>query len=284
MFGVDGSPAAPTDDIFLLRNVDHIPAESSDNPAFVALLHGTLDQARDGSANPASRPQSVQRVNYDANINGQLSVHGGAGNDVFAVDGNSAQTTLDGGAGADTFQSGQLYGLRRTAGNVQSPDTIDTIATTRGYLSHGATMPTTALGGDGDGTFTVYGNAAPLTLAGGNGNDLFTVRAFARAQTDAAGNIVRDGNGVATPLLTAGPDSSVQYNVNAPVSIDGGAGFDKTVAIATEFPDNIVVNAAGVWGAGLDLDYGNNEALEIDAMEATTTSTSWAPRPASPTA
>lgn len=284
VFGVDGSPAAPTDDIFLLRNVDHIPAESSDNPAFVALLHGRLDQARDGSANPASRPQSVQRVNYDANINGQLSVHGGAGNDVFAVDGNSAQTTLDGGAGADTFQSGQLYGLRRTAGNVQSPDTIDTIATTRGYLSHGATMPTTALGGDGDGTFTVYGNAAPLTLAGGNGNDLFTVRAFARAQTDAAGNIVRDGNGVATPLLTAGPDSSVQYNVNAPVSIDGGAGFDKTVAIATEFPDNIVVNAAGVWGAGLDLDYGNNEALEIDAMEATTTSTSWAPRPASPTA
>ena len=39
----------------------------------------------------------------------------GAGNDYFAVDDNSAITTLDGGKGDDTFQIGQLYGSQRIA-------------------------------------------------------------------------------------------------------------------------------------------------------------------------
>ncbi|HEY9239276.1 MAG TPA: hypothetical protein VIP10_10605, partial [Burkholderiaceae bacterium] len=51
MFGVNGSEAdGQTDDIFLLRRVDSIPNEpGADSPAFVALLHGSLAQARDGS-------------------------------------------------------------------------------------------------------------------------------------------------------------------------------------------------------------------------------------------
>ena len=55
----------------------------------------------------------VQRINYDAALNGRLSVYGLGGNDYFAADDNAAITTLDGGAGYDTFQIGQIFGLKR---------------------------------------------------------------------------------------------------------------------------------------------------------------------------
>ena len=106
-----------TDDIFLLRRSTAIPNEIADRPAFVALLHGTLaqTQASDPNGDPAIRPQQVERVNYDTAVNGRLSVYGLGGNDTFASDDNSAITTLDGGAGNDTFQIGQLYGAKRDA-------------------------------------------------------------------------------------------------------------------------------------------------------------------------
>ena len=47
-------------------------------------------------------------------------VYGLGGNDFFAVDDNSAITTLDGGAGNDTFQIGQIYGLQRDASGRQA--------------------------------------------------------------------------------------------------------------------------------------------------------------------
>ena len=75
----------------------------------------------------------MERINYSADDNGRLQVYGQAGNDLFAVDDNSAITTLDGGTGNDSFQIGQIYGLLRDATNVDSPnDVFATIATTRG--------------------------------------------------------------------------------------------------------------------------------------------------------
>ena len=38
-----------------------------------------------------------------------------------------------------------------------------------------------------------------------------------------------------------------QYNVNAPVSVDGGTGFDKLVVLGTEFADDIVITAKGIY-------------------------------------
>ncbi len=109
VFGIDGSEAdGATDDIFLLRRITAIPSEAATAPAFVALLHGNLDQARTASADGSVRPQEVQRINYDANLNGRLQVYGAGGNDYFAVDDNSAITSLDGGSGKDAFQIGQI--------------------------------------------------------------------------------------------------------------------------------------------------------------------------------
>src|SRR5262249_44150747 len=271
---------------------------------------------------PAVRSQSVQRVNYDSAINGRLAVYGLGGNDYFAVDDNAAATTLDGGVGDDSFQIGQIYGLQRDGSQPPNPPVVGdtfggsvlgaamppplvgtasldgfpqlansltpqsiygTVATTRGWLSAGATSPLVAEGGTGSDTFTVYSNQAALRLEGDEDNDLFTVRAFALAETDPISHDivwVDPVQMIAKPLLTSGfstaaetdirtggGDNQVQYNINAPVSVDGGNGFDKVVVLGTEFADHIVVTEKAIYGAGLAVTYASVEVLEVDALE-----------------
>ncbi len=127
----------PTNDIFLLRSAQSIPYETlpalyqgtgnntglnvsgdpySAGPAFVAVLHGSLNQVAPDPANgtvTASGAISVERINYDSGVSA-LNVNAKGGNDYFAVDDNSAITTLDAGSGDATFQIGQIYGLQRT--------------------------------------------------------------------------------------------------------------------------------------------------------------------------
>ena len=148
----------------------------------------------------------------------------------------------------------------------------------------GASQPLVAVGDIGDDIFTVYSNQAPLRLEGGDGNDLFMVRGFALAQTyDHGGNPATgapcDPNNpafsaaqradceivwinaqdqIAMPKLTSGFSTAaesdirtgagtnqVEYNMNAPVSVDGGNGFDKLVILGTEYADHIVVTSTG---------------------------------------
>src|SRR2546423_14092824 len=70
-----------------------------------------------------------------------------------------------------------------------------------------------------------------------------------------------------TDIRTGGGNNQVQYNINAPVSIDGGGGFDKVVVLGTEFADHIVVTDKTIYGAGLAVSYTNVEVLEVDALE-----------------
>ena len=99
----------------------------------------TRSPAPTRTAMSAIRPQQVERINYDAAINGRLTVYGQGGNDVFAADDNSAITTLDGGLGNDSFQIGQIYGSKRDS---LAPTTTPSITsggslTTAGRLRHG---------------------------------------------------------------------------------------------------------------------------------------------------
>ena len=300
--------AYAADDIFLLRSMTAIAGlgsdETTNRPAFVALLHATEAQAKAGG----SAYTAVERINYDAAINGRLEVFGQGGNDSFVTDDNSTVTTLDGGKGDDSFQIGQIYGSRRNAASgVDANDVFGTIATTRGWLSAGISSSLLAQGGEGNDQFTVYSNQAVLRLEGDSGNDIFTVRAFALADTlggsEGATKTYQDGgetkiatfhdgiwwrtydalnpaNNVALPALTSGfstaaeteirtgaGQNQVQYNINAPVSIDGGTGFDKVVALGTEFADHIVVTDKAIYGAGLAVTYENIEVLEVDGLE-----------------
>ena len=42
-------------------------------------------------------------------------------------------------------------------------------------------------------------------------------------------------------IRAGGGEDEVQYNVNAPVNVDGGTGFDKLVVLGTEFADDFAI-------------------------------------------
>ena len=143
------------DDIFLLRAAQSIAGETTNRPAYVALLAGSggapsssaldcaagndLDCYRDTIT--GNEPSTfVQRINYDSALNGRLTVYGRGGNDAFLVDDTTAIVTLDGGADDDSFQIGQIFGSKRDVleGGLAAADVFPLlIATTRGWLSPG---------------------------------------------------------------------------------------------------------------------------------------------------
>ncbi len=322
--GIDPSTGQKyaADDIFLLRTASFLPNESADRPAYVAVLHGDVATYRDRDPDNSTSDE-VQRINYDSGLNGRVTVEGRGGNDFFASDDTSAIVTLDGGAGADSFRIGQIFGNKRDAaeGTLLAQDVFpDLVATTRGWLSPGTNAPMVVHGGTGNDEFTVYSNQAELRLEGDDGNDLFTVRAFAIAavsskdwngdgvidpddldavDVDSNGDgtinaadadetpgdwtddvLLTDENGVAIPRIgsqfsvgkapdirTGGGDDEVQYNINAPLSVDGGTGFDKLLILGTEFADDFVITAKGVFGGGLNVRFSDVEVLEIDGLE-----------------
>src|SRR5262249_3841593 len=154
----------------------------------------------------------------------------------------------------DTFQVGQLVKADRSQFGVM------TVETTRGFLSNGISHPTTINGGVGDDTFVVFRNKAVLQLNGNAGDDTFVVRAFALK-----GSTEPDQD---TTDISAGEGRDpVLYAANAPVNIDGGDGFDTVTVIGTEFNDNFVLTANGVFGAGLNVNFAGVESLTVDGAE-----------------
>ncbi len=153
--------------------------------------------------------------------------------------------TDNGDFNADGFVVGQTIAL---AGTATSDDNLA-----------GVPYSITAISADGK-TITVS-PAVPLTASGTYAGatitavlptPLLTSGFSTAAQTD-----VRTGDG----------NNQVEYNVNAPVSVDGGSGFNKLVVLGTEFADHIVVTDQGVFGGGLEVSYRNIQVLEIDALE-----------------
>jgi Ca2+-binding RTX toxin-like protein len=133
-------------------------------------------------------------------------------------------------------------------------DDIELLQITRGFLSKGITHAVTAFGGENQDTFIVYSNKAVLRMEGESGNDTFVIRAFI-----AEDDIIAEGGG---------DDDHFEYNINAPVSINGGLGFDTVVVIGTEREDAFIISKDGVFGAGLTVTVdGVEEALEIDGLE-----------------
>src|SRR4029450_391241 len=116
----------------------------------------------------------------------------------------------------------------------------------------------TVFGGASADTFNVYHNKGTLRLEGEAGNDQFVVRAFVTLDLTKQGDTeVNGGEGTDT----------INYAINAPVSIDGGAGFDRVVVLGTPFNDNFVVTSNGIFGAGLNVTFANVESAELDTLE-----------------
>ena len=242
-----------------------------------------------------------QRINYDNTITGGLDIYGGnvdVGSDpsnydpnnygnAFYLDGNSAVTTINSGDGNDTFQVGQVYSTTDFAGLSTAGDVLTGTPILNGApgalaggvgalagdglnltgvqlgvdpatfaeLSDGVDYSTVLYGGAGTNTFTVYANKADLSLIGGSGNDTFIVRAFlVAAGTHIA---VQGGSG----------NDTIEYNIDAPVDIEGGTGFNTLVLLGTAANDTFVVTQDGIFGGGLNISYTNIQAVTIDGLE-----------------
>ena len=206
----------------------------------------------------------IERVNYDGDINGGLIIQGRDGDDNFVLDDNLAATTINGDAGNDSFQVGQVFASPRDETNPNNGlaprDFFDTTAITRGYLSNGVSKSTTLTGGFGDDKFTVYRNLAEIYLFGNEDDDSFLIRAFVKVNPDdpdAPHTNVNGGQGA----------DFIAFTVNAPVRVDGGDGFDTLTIVGTEFGDDFVVTDSGVFGAGLFVTFAGIEKLTVDALE-----------------
>ncbi|OUS15208.1 hypothetical protein A9Q88_11635 [Gammaproteobacteria bacterium 50_400_T64] len=249
--GVTGIDALVVDgtndgDLFLIRE------------NFLARMHDTIaDYRMIGS-------QAVERINYDDSLNGAsdvngvveagITINGLLGNDEFVFDDTGTTFTVDGGLGQDSFIVGQVFGHEPTAADGVKPgDEIAGNAVTRGFLSFGTSHETTLMGGDDNDQFSVYSNKAVLFLKGNDGDDNFELRAFISTH-----NLnVNGGSG----------QDNVEYNINAPVFIDGGDGYDTVTIIGTEANDVFLINKDGVFGAGLTINIENSELIEVDGME-----------------
>ena len=202
---------------------------------------------------------NAELITYDNTINAGLVVNGLDGDDLFAMDDNTTVTTVNGGAGKDTFNVGQLYGQGETGIHFlvgYAPDVTDT---TRGMLSNGVSHATTINGGSEGDVFNILRNVATLQLNGESGDDMFIVRTFLK-EGDATSDAM-------SGIDSGGGSNVIQYVVNAPVSIDGGTGFDTLVLIGTEADDIFVITRDGIWGAGRYISFVGVEQVDVDGAE-----------------
>ncbi len=232
--------------VFLLR-----AATSDRGLAFVALINGPTPLT------PAET-DPVERVNYNTSITA-ITLNGGHGDDQFYVDDTRAAFTINMGEGNDLIQIGQLYKSRRTPdlAGVAPQDVFATIDTTQGWLSNGVSSPMTVNGGSGDKTFIVFHNLDTLQLNGYAGTNTFIIQAFALTGS-------QEDHRALTDLTGGAGQNLIEYAVDAPVNIDGGSGYSTVVVIGTEFNDDFVVTPHGVFGAGLNVNFVNIKAVEID--------------------
>ena len=185
---------------------------------FVALL------PEDGNVSSTNANKNIERVNFTNGID-VVNLYANGGDDKVVVDGTAAVTNIDGGAGNDTFQVGQLYNSDRKAGtqSIASEDGFKTIQNSDGkYLSEGVSdgSKLSIDGGIGDDTFTALRNVGSLNMAGSRGNDAFSVYNYKTM----SGDIV----------------------VNGTRSIDGGNGIDSVNVYGTEGDDTVVITKEGL--------------------------------------
>ena len=223
------------DDVFLSR------------AGYVALLHATASQTL---SNAAGRDSAIERISYDNSMDAGLLVSGLAGADLFVSDDTSAIAVFDGGDGADVFLIGQLYGSQPEVGGgffSTVVDPIETVKTTRGYLSNGASYALLLRGGAGDDATLVYANAAALRLEGGAGNDRFTLAAM---------------------RISGLPEAASAYQAHGLIEVVGGSGIDTLSVMGTEAADAIVSAQDGIWGLGLNIKLsGTEDFIQIDGRE-----------------
>ena len=214
----------------------------------------------------ATREQIV--FDPEAVITAELDAEGG--DDFVAVDSTNAFINVRGGEGDDKFVIGQLFNSKRDALAGLTPleaQSVLVARTTRGFLSRGNLQPMTIEGGDGDDRFYVQHNSKTLALFGQAGNDFFSVRSFL-LQPEPMLNVDPEAFAREDVAIKGhDDDDAIQYDLNAPVIIDGGSGFNTLVVIGTEIDDVYVIHKSGIYGAGRFIKAINIQRLVVAAEE-----------------
>ncbi|MBT5600415.1 MAG: hypothetical protein HOJ62_17495, partial [Planctomycetaceae bacterium] len=217
----------------------------------------------DESLNPTDNSK-IERVNYDDNIEGSIAIHGREGDDTFILDDNLLATTIYGDAGNDTFQIAQVFKSPRDEINpyhgLNVTEYLETLQTTRGFLTNGISQNTSIYGGIGNDVFTVYNNKAELYLFGEDDDDSFLIRLFVLVDPNDPKAPYTNINGGQGADFIARPETAL-------VNIDGGDGYDTLVLVGTEMSEDFVITNDGIFGGGRAIHYSGLEKIVIDAQE-----------------
>ncbi len=236
----------------LTAGVDELDVLLTNNADIFLIRENFMALLQDGMSGLNS---TYERIDYDGNLNERVRVRAFDGDDAFYVDDTSAVFTIDGGLGADAFQIGQVFGHDPNVdGNLVGEDAIAVQPLDSGFLSRGISLPMVIYGGEGNDDFSVFSNKADLRLEGEGGDDNFVVRAFVLG-TD----ITEIDGGVGSDFI--------QYNINSPVSIEGGDGTDQVIVVGTNQPDNFLITRDGIFGAGLSVTFSGVEVAKVDGLE-----------------
>src|SRR5262249_12288371 len=208
-----------------------------------------------------------------------LVATGGTGNDEFTVYSNQAELRLEGDDDNDLFVV-RAFALAATCDTstdftagcdwndvtiVANPDTGQ--FPSANSVTHACTKAANPwIAGDlKDNNHDGVCNNADASMTAAYEDDIIPLDPV----TGQAAPKIGLGFSTARPLdiRAGGGEDEVQYNVNAPVSVDGGTGFDKLVILGTEFADDIVITSKAIYGAGLNVRYANVEIVEVDGLE-----------------
>ena len=192
---------------------------------FVALM------PNNDNAN-AVKNTNIERVNFSAKSD-FVQVNMGDGNDSVSVDGTLTDVAINGGAGNDSFQIGQLYQSERTAkvsdedkgAQIAANDVFKTVKTTDGYVSDGVGAGTslTLNGEEGMDKFNLLHSVGDTNMFGGADNDEFTINGLTYDAKVGSGTVE-----------------------NGAIGIDGGAGTDKMIMNGTRGDDTFVLTDEGL--------------------------------------
>ncbi len=205
---------------------------------------------RDGVITAGDPATSHAEVITYGGING-FAIHGGDGRDSFTVDDIRGSGAIYGDAGDDSFVVGRIVAAKVNGVMPPKPVGVQTIATTRGWLTYGNYAEFSIYGGDGDDYFEVNHNQAELKLYGENGDDVFWVKTY-----------LEEGSALSTVAGGTGANL-IRYVANGPLKIDGGAGFDRIILEGTEADDIFVITDTQIFGGGRQIDYTNIEGIVI---------------------
>jgi len=169
--------------------------------------------------------QNIERINLWQGGVDRVSVDAAGGDDIIAIDGTVADTTVNGASGNDTIQIGQVYKSARGSNDsteITVDDAFNTVETTEGFLSDGVSENTSLFvqGSSGDDIINIYHNVGSLNLQGNSGDDNFSIRGFTTVNGDTV--------------------------TNGAMSLDGGAGKDSMLLRGSEGEDVFVITKEGI--------------------------------------